>query len=134
VPVLFEYDLKGLERRGDAAKLQSLVGEHYTHWAKMRAELRPGEPRYQLRPIEELADPPEEEGDEHFTDILVVRLSAQQLEDAGDLARILRQRGVNPPGTAQKAKPAKPPKEPDPEKLDKKWRKPTPLPHPGRQA
>jgi class 3 adenylate cyclase len=58
----------------------------------MRAAVAPGEPRYRLRPLEELAGYvrlAEREVDVHFTDILALRLTPEQLPE-DDLPALLR--------------------------------------------
>ena len=80
-PVVFEWDPAGLDRRGDRAKIQDLVGEHYTHFLDVRATHDRELPRYQLRTTAELVDYQHpSDGDEpgHFTEILVLRLTEEQ--------------------------------------------------------
>jgi FkbM family methyltransferase len=87
VPALFEWDPEGLRRRGDADKLYSVIERHYTHYAKMRAEVAAGQPRFQLRPVAELTRLAD--SDEHFTDVLIMRLAPHQVPDTS-LAEVLR--------------------------------------------
>jgi hypothetical protein len=64
----------------------------YTHFVDLRASDTPGEPRYQLRPIDQLAGYvrlTKSETDLHFTDILALRLAPEQLP-ADDLNALLR--------------------------------------------
>jgi hypothetical protein len=87
VPALFELDPPGLKQRGNVDLLCAIVEEHYTHLAKMRAETRAGHPRYELQPVNEIRDLCASQ--EHFTDVLVLRLQKRQIPTAG-LSTILR--------------------------------------------
>lgn len=102
VPVAFEWDRPGLEERGDRAKIEEIIGEHYTHFMDLRGTGDPERPRYELCPVDGLGEygRPTPTGEEHFTDILVLRLSGDHagrqnldsivLGKAGTVARALR--------------------------------------------
>jgi hypothetical protein len=87
VPALFELDPPGLEARGNVDLLCAIVEEYYTHFAKMRAETRAGHARYELRPANEIRELCASQ--DHFTDVLVLRLEKQQVPTAG-LSAVLR--------------------------------------------
>ncbi len=81
VPIVFEWDPKGLDRRGDRATIQELMGEHYTHFLDIRATHDPSLARYQLRDTAELVDyehRSDADDPSHFTEVLVLRLNAEQ--------------------------------------------------------
>lgn len=92
VPIVFEWDPRGLDRRGDRATIQELMGEHYTHFLDIRAAHDPSLPRYQLRAAAELVDyehPSDADEPSHFTEVLVFRLTAQQEARFSGSIRIL---------------------------------------------
>jgi FkbM family methyltransferase len=90
-PVVFEWDREGLDRRGDRSKIHEIVNAHFTHFADMRASSDRRQPRYQLRAAEELHDYAHvnADGQEHFTEILALRLRKDMIE-APDLDAILK--------------------------------------------
>jgi FkbM family methyltransferase len=85
VPVVFEWDPEGLDKRGDKGKIHRIVNENYTHFADMRASSDPQRPKFELRAARELLDycHVTAEGENHFTEILALRLegNAGQLPD-----------------------------------------------------
>jgi len=77
VPVILEWDPQGLDRLGDRSKIESIAGDHYTHFLDMRPRLTGKRPRFELRSSAALADyaePFEEKGGRGFTDILMLRI------------------------------------------------------------
>ena len=94
IPLAFEWNPKGLGRSGGREKIEEIVGEHYTHFVDMR---RVGEgTNFQLQPVDNLLDFEHggPEGEAHFTEILVVRLTARQVQ---------RARGMTPVPMTMKA-------------------------------
>jgi len=95
VPLALEWDPAGLDQVGDRAVIQAIAVEHYTHFVDLGGNGDAEGPRYLLRPSAELPDYSEqfldEGGRSGFTDVLVVRLAAEQLP-AGGLERALMKR------------------------------------------
>jgi FkbM family methyltransferase len=92
VPVVFEWDPTGLDEGSGRNLISDALTGRYTHFADMRAAAAPGEPRYRLRPLDELAGYvrlAEREADVHFTDILALRLTPEQLPE-DNLPALLR--------------------------------------------
>jgi FkbM family methyltransferase len=95
VPVVFEWDPVGLDEAGGRRLISGALMGRYTHFVDMRATYVPGEPKYRLRPINELAahvHPATDAETEHFTEILALRLSPEQVPEE-ELLAILRSRG-----------------------------------------
>ena len=95
VPVVLEWDPAGLDEVGDRAVIQDIAVEHYTHFVDLGGKGNAEGPRYLLRPSGELPAYSEqfldERGRSGFTDVLFVRLSAEQMP-AGGLVHALKKR------------------------------------------
>jgi len=97
-PIVLEFHPSYLRRRGDAGMVQTVAQRSYTHFLDLRR--RPADltqRRFQLQPVSELprlADRLLEPATRvAFTDLLLLRLTSEQL-DAGDMlaARLRRDR------------------------------------------
>ncbi len=77
VPIVLEWDPRGLDEFGDRHKVEETVGEQYTHFVDLRPNLDPERPAFELRRGEALnsyASGFGEPGARSFTDLLVLRL------------------------------------------------------------
>ena len=91
VPIVLEWNPRGLDRSGGRGKIEEIANAAYSHFAPMRADHSGDEPRFWLRPTDQLGAYAEgvvgPSRIERLTDILLLRLSPDQLPNysqAGD--------------------------------------------------
>jgi FkbM family methyltransferase len=85
VPIVLEWDPKGLDEVGDRGKIEALAAENYTHFGGMRADNSGEAPKFWLREIAGLNDYAKRflgrSRTQVFTDILLVRLTEEEVPD-----------------------------------------------------
>ena len=83
VPIVLEWNPRALDRSGGRGKIEEIANTAYSHFAPMRADHRGDEPRFWLRPTDQLGAYAERvvgpSRVERLTDILLLRLSPDQL-------------------------------------------------------
>ncbi len=93
-PLVLEWNPVILDRVGDRGKLERAVATDYTHFAGMHRNPEPFEPSFPLQPVAELAAYSERFLDRSTgltkTDILVLRLDADQATGVADLDAVMR--------------------------------------------
>jgi FkbM family methyltransferase len=78
VPIVFEFHPANLDARGDRGRIQAIAEQCYTHFVDVRRKDRSEAP-LRLRPVTELPDLAERLLDPgRFTDVLLLRLTAEQ--------------------------------------------------------
>jgi FkbM family methyltransferase len=108
VPIVFEFDPFGLDERGDRDRVHEIVEHSYTHFVDVRRPVRDEtEQRFRLRAVTELSeyagrflDAARPRG---FTDLLVLRLSADQAKLGEKLPELMSGRHGDPGDEAASA-------------------------------
>src|SRR5206468_3103370 len=93
VPIVLEWDPRALDLAGGRTIVEDVAERDYTHFAGMRADQRGDGPKFWLRPADELHEYAERfldpELPESFTDVLLLRLSDDQLPEHGDFEHLI---------------------------------------------
>jgi FkbM family methyltransferase len=83
VPIVLEWNPRALDQSGGRVKIEEIANTAYSHFAPMRADQSGDEPKFWLRPTDQLGAYAERfvgpSRIERLTDILLLRLSPDQL-------------------------------------------------------
>ena len=99
VPIVLEWDPKGLDEVGDRGKIERIAAESYTHFGNMRADSGGTAPKFWLQDIESLHEYANRflgpDRSQVFTDILLVRLAEEEVPDTRsgdyvDMSHVMR--------------------------------------------
>jgi FkbM family methyltransferase len=96
VPLVLEFDRPALDERGEKGRVQEVAEQCYTHFVDVRRpDPDPSKPRFHLYSVGELSEyaerllGPSTPG--HHTDLLLVRLDAEQAKVGAKLPELMRQ-------------------------------------------
>lgn len=116
VPVVLEWYPRALDRLGDRGKLQDSVAAHYTHFIDLRAKDGEDVAVHDASTLDGFADAFAGPEGRRYTDILIMRLSAEVAARLNGTMRLEHLDAAEPPAPTADGAPARKPAKPAREK------------------